>query len=329
MSTLVYQQLARCKRQIARRIRHNHQLSEQPVLAAANIHYQFSARLHGLAFGGIGAVHLLARKSGLIDALNRRLHLLKVHLPYHESDHVLAIAYSGPLVSLPMAVFNTRAYVNQAIESIVRQSYAQWELLLWDDGSTDGSAEVLQEWARRDARIRLLGGTHLGAAGAMAALTAASIGPYLGWVDSDDWLAPEALTQTVAVLEQWPLYGAVYTDYYDTDPSGRVHSLGSRCSIPYSRDRLLVDFMTFHFRLIRRSIYVRAGGLDPILPSAEDYDLCLKLAELTEFYHLAKPLYYYRHHAGSASNARRLEQIEWAAEVIPWSRSHWRMRWQL
>jgi len=94
VSTLVYRQLAQCKRKIARRIGHDHRPSEVPMLTASNLHYEFSSRLHGLAWGGIGAVHLLARRSGLIAALDRRLHLLKVHLPYHESDHVLAIPYN-------------------------------------------------------------------------------------------------------------------------------------------------------------------------------------------------------------------------------------------
>ncbi len=67
---------------------------EVPLLAASNIHYELSARDRGIAMGGIGAVHLLARRSGLIANLDRRLHLLKVHLPYHESDHVLTIAYN-------------------------------------------------------------------------------------------------------------------------------------------------------------------------------------------------------------------------------------------
>ena len=94
MQGLLSQKLAECKRKIARRIRHDHRPSEHPVLAASNIQYEFSSRVQGLTWGGIGAIHLLARRSGLIDAINRRLHLLKVHLPYHESDHVLAIPYN-------------------------------------------------------------------------------------------------------------------------------------------------------------------------------------------------------------------------------------------
>jgi DDE family transposase len=66
----------------------------QPMFSARNIQYDIADRVRGLASGGIGALHLLARRLGLIDAIDRRLHLLKVHLPYHESDHVLNLAYN-------------------------------------------------------------------------------------------------------------------------------------------------------------------------------------------------------------------------------------------
>jgi len=64
------------------------------MMAASNIQYEVTQRSRGLGCGGIGAMHLLARRTGLIEAIDRRLHLLKVHLPYHESDHVLNVAYN-------------------------------------------------------------------------------------------------------------------------------------------------------------------------------------------------------------------------------------------
>ena len=67
----------------------------KPVFTARNIHYEFSDRVGAIAHGGIGAFHLLARRTGLIDAIDERLHLLKFHLPYHESDHVLNFAYNA------------------------------------------------------------------------------------------------------------------------------------------------------------------------------------------------------------------------------------------
>jgi len=67
---------------------------EEPMMTASNIHYELADRVQGLSAGGIGAIHLLARRIGLIGDIDRNLHLFKRHLPYHESDHVLNIAYN-------------------------------------------------------------------------------------------------------------------------------------------------------------------------------------------------------------------------------------------
>ena len=69
--------------------------SPVPVFAAANIHYDVADKTRAIACGGIGAIPLLVRKLGLAEAIDERLHLLKYHLPYHESDHVLNLAYNA------------------------------------------------------------------------------------------------------------------------------------------------------------------------------------------------------------------------------------------
>lgn len=96
MNTSIRNNLASCKRQIERRL-DKAILGDcsQPVFRGRNIHYDISRRVRGLAFGGIGAFLLLAQKIGLIDAINRGLSLLKIYLPYHESDHVLGIAFNA------------------------------------------------------------------------------------------------------------------------------------------------------------------------------------------------------------------------------------------
>jgi len=83
------------KNRIARRLAPK-QWSDQarPMLQASNIHYEMAERAQGINCGGIGAIHLMVQRLGLIEDINRHLHLLKVHLPYHESDHVLNIAYN-------------------------------------------------------------------------------------------------------------------------------------------------------------------------------------------------------------------------------------------
>jgi hypothetical protein len=91
----VHRQLARRKRRVLRRIENRPGVERpEPMMAASNIPYELTDRTRAIAPGGIGAIHLLARKTGLIQDVDDKLHLLKRHLPYHESDHVLNIAYN-------------------------------------------------------------------------------------------------------------------------------------------------------------------------------------------------------------------------------------------
>jgi hypothetical protein len=88
--------LAESKRRIEQRLdKTDLSGSELPMLTASNIHYEIADRTRGMAHGGIGAIHLLARKLGLMDAIDAHLHVLKIAQPYHESDHVLNIAYNA------------------------------------------------------------------------------------------------------------------------------------------------------------------------------------------------------------------------------------------
>ncbi len=87
--------LANRKRRIRYRLRERRwKAQKKPMFRATNVHYDVADRGRALAVGGIGAMHGLARQTGLIEAIDERLELLKIHLPYHESDHVLNIAYN-------------------------------------------------------------------------------------------------------------------------------------------------------------------------------------------------------------------------------------------
>jgi len=96
VKTNIRNKLASRKRQIERRLDKS-KLGDcsQPMFTACNIKYEIGVRIKGLTYGGIGAMLALARKIGLIDAIDQRLHLLKIHLPYHESDHVLNFAINA------------------------------------------------------------------------------------------------------------------------------------------------------------------------------------------------------------------------------------------
>ena len=87
--------LQKRKRKLKKRLeRRQWEAQSQPMFSAKNIQYEMAERVRAINCGGIGAFHILARNSGLIDAINKKVHLLKIHLPYHESDHVLNMAYN-------------------------------------------------------------------------------------------------------------------------------------------------------------------------------------------------------------------------------------------
>lgn len=96
MNGKIRKRLARCKRSIAARLERKPQVDPPtPVFAGGNIHYEMADRQRGIVYGGVGLFHELAKQTGLIEAIDRRVHLLKVHAPYHESDHVLNFAFNA------------------------------------------------------------------------------------------------------------------------------------------------------------------------------------------------------------------------------------------
>jgi glycosyltransferase involved in cell wall biosynthesis len=234
------------------------------------------------------------------------------------------------IVSLVMTVYNRENYLRAALDSILIQTYPHWYLTLWDDGSTDSSADIAREYANLDPRIRVIAANHAGQTHSLyAAMKVAQqryIDPlsrsptdgnhYFGWVDSDDLLDSNALAVTVAILDERPQIGMVYTDYREIDSSGRDLGMGHRCQIPYSKERLLIDFMTFHFRLIRQEIYDLCGGVDLTFEQAQDYDLCLKISEVTEIYHHPQPLYYYRIHPTMISQTQKTDVTAYSAAAV-------------
>ncbi|WP_073070403.1 glycosyltransferase family 2 protein [Phormidesmis priestleyi] len=220
------------------------------------------------------------------------------------------------LISLITTVYNRSSFLCATIDSILAQTYPHFELLIWDDGSTDNSVEIAQHYARLDPRVRVLvSPINQGISIATKSAIAATTGQYFGLVDSDDLLAPTALEETIAILDQSPHVGLVYTNYHLIDEQGRDCGLGKLCRTPYSKEQLLVDFMTFHFRLIRRTVYDQVGSIDESLAVAEDYDLCLKLSEVTDIHHLDQTLYYYRRHSNNIIRDR-LNTLHWTQKVI-------------
>ncbi|MDX2213887.1 MAG: CHAT domain-containing protein [Oculatellaceae cyanobacterium bins.114] len=221
-----------------------------------------------------------------------------------------------PPISIIIPVYNRESYLATTIASVLRQSRDDFEVLIWDDGSTDRSLDIANYYAKRDHRVRVISAPNQGLAAVCQQAIALTQGDYFGVVDSDDGLAPTALATTAAVLDANADVGMVYTDYVEIDAAGKLKGYGQRCRTPYHRDRLLLEFMTFHFRLIRRSTFEQTKGINLEAGQIYDYDLCLQLSEVGEIHHVPKPLYYYRVHDNRLSCDRHLEQIFLSRQVI-------------
>jgi glycosyltransferase involved in cell wall biosynthesis len=222
-----------------------------------------------------------------------------------------------PKVTIVIPVYNREKYLGIAVDSVLRQTYTDWELIISDDGSTDGTLDLAHNFALHDSRIRVLTAEHKGAVHALITGFDAARGEYIGQLDSDDLLEPEAIELTVKALNEDEECGMVYTNYIDIDENGKKLRPGWRCSHDYSKRGLLTTFMTFHFRLMRKLIYDKIGGFNTQFNNIEDYDLCLRLSEVANIKKIDEFLYLYRFHPDSTKvTMNQLERINLCKEAM-------------
>lgn len=220
-----------------------------------------------------------------------------------------------PKISLLCSAYNAELYIRDLIKSLLQQTFSDFELLFYDDASTDRTLELLHSF--KDPRIKVYTETvNRGQNARLHELLKLAQGEYLGWVDADDLLGREALSYTNLVLDYYPNYGLVYTDHFEMDSQAKILGIGERSRLPYSKQNLLLNFISFQFRLFRRSCYEQVEPLQTHYRVASDYELCLKLSEITDFKHLPLPLYYYRIYADSLSRREYQLQSETCLELI-------------
>lgn len=209
-----------------------------------------------------------------------------------------------PKVSILCAVYNKEEYIVETINSVLNQTYVNFEFIIMDDGSTDSTVEKILQF--NDPRIILFKHTiNKGQSLRIHEMIGLAKGEYIGWIDGDDMLDSRCIEYCEQALNNQPQYGLVYTDHYEIDSEGRVLDIGYRCKLPYSPEALLYNFMTFHFRLFRKNVYDYCESIDTSLRIGGDYDLCLKMSEVTRILHLPLPLYYYRYSSSSESINRQ------------------------
>ena len=226
------------------------------------------------------------------------------------------MARGGPAVGIVVPAYNARPFVAEAVASVLGQRDRDLELLVWDDGSTDGTAEAAEAAIGADPRGRVVRAGHQGLTRSLRDAYAQCRGRLLGQCDADDRLHPDAVAACRARLRAVPRAGFVYTRHRVIDDAGRDRGVGKRGRLPFDRNRMLLDFLTFHFRLYRRRAFEAAGGWDVGYERAQDYDLCLRLSEVAPVAHLPRPLYDYRVHARSVSHTAKPRQVADALRAV-------------
>lgn len=219
-----------------------------------------------------------------------------------------------PLISLITPVYNpSPPALRAALESVLAQTYEHWELCVVDGKSeAPGVREILEEFANRDARIRVIfAEENLGISGNSNLALHSAQGEFVALLDHDDLLAPFALSEVAQKLNQNPDWDLLYSDHdlLASDGAYRFHPLFKP---DWSPDILLSANYLTHLTVIRAARVREVGGFDSTTDGAQDWDLFLRITEQTQrVTHIPKVLYHWR--TGTQSTAGDI----WAKPYVP------------
>ncbi len=229
------------------------------------------------------------------------------------------VSAAPPKISVILIAYNQAPYVATAVDSLLAQTRGDFELWLVDDASSDGTAAILARYSDRP-RVRLrVNAANRGLQACLAQAMRDATGAYVVWTSGDDEHAPGLLARQAAVLDAYPRVALVYTNFYLLSPDGRTRTLPP----PHdARPELAHDYLragsaefaallagnhlvTTGAVMFRRAAYFAAGGIDPGLPEASDWDLWLRLCLTGDTAHIAVPLFGWRRHPQALSARMR------------------------
>lgn len=204
----------------------------------------------------------------------------------------------SPRVSVVMSVYNGETYLRKAVDSILNQTFTEFEFIVVDDASTDGTARILTEYARREPRIHLLSNSiNLGLARSLNRALEQASGRYVARMDADDISLPFRLEKQLAFMEKHPEVGVLGTAVELIDSAGQV--TGQRI---YPLDpivicwRLAFENPLCHPTAMIRQYLLQGVQYNPDLTTAQDYDLWCQLGSQIRFANIPEPLLRFRKH---------------------------------
>jgi glycosyltransferase involved in cell wall biosynthesis len=224
------------------------------------------------------------------------------------------------MISVVMPVYNGQRFLARAMDSLLAQTFTDFEVIVVDDGSTDDTPAILRRYAEQDARVRVIRGDHAGISAALNRGIEASTHAWIARMDADDVASPDRFAKQIAGAAAHPEV-VVWGSYAQhVDANGRV--LGVSRTGPTSVDefrRLRAageDVYVIHpTSMLRKDVVLRVGGYDGRFNYCEDFELFDRMAEHGPVVALPEPLLQYRIHATSVSMQRFFTMRTFAAFV--------------
>jgi hypothetical protein len=215
---------------------------------------------------------------------------------------------NSPTVSVIMPVYNAERYVAQAIESILAQTFTDFEFIIIDDGSTDSSLKILQKYAAKDTRIKLISRENKGFVPTLNEMLSQAKGEFIARMDADDIAMPERFAHQVEFLQRQPQVVCLGGSQEWIDEADNLLAV---CEAAEHNDYIQQLALAGHTpinhpsAMIRRTAILAVGGYEQQLEPSEDLDLWLKLGEIGELANLKEVVVKYRLHSQSVSEAKQ------------------------
>jgi len=216
-----------------------------------------------------------------------------------------------------MAVYNGEKYLKEAIESILNQTFRDFEFIIVDDGSTDRTPEILKEYVRKDERIKIITNPqNIGLTKSLNRAIKLAKGEYIARMDADDIAAPKRLEKQIEFMKRNPEFGLVGTAYYEMNSKGNI--VGEKyfpASDEEIRKNLIKYNPFFHSSVvIRKKVFDKVGLYNENIPKAQDYDLWFRIAQNYKIANLPS-LLMMRRYSKEKTIVGENEQLKWAIYI--------------
>ncbi len=218
----------------------------------------------------------------------------------------------NPLVSVIIPVYNRADLIRETIESVLKQTYQNIEIIVVDDGSTDNSIEILNEFSKKIKLFQHPGKINKGQAAAINLGLKMAKGSYIAILDSDDLFYPLKIEKQVEYLNSHLEKGIVYSNGMNIDFEGSpLYTLYPAGDRPPIGPEAVLENCAFNLpsnALVRKNVFDQVGFLNESLRSAQDHEMAIRLAEISDIGYIDDILWGYRRHGNSISHTRTTER---------------------